>query len=514
MSPRKTLDSSNTFKKKDKSLLAYLAGKLPLIIILVIVVVAFVLVPLISGITPTRGGSLVFGSYGDEKIEYKSGTYFYNQVNMINNMYRDQLSQSEELFDFYRYYIWSSAYQQTVLFKAKKYDLTRSGFQFSDRGVSRLIVNSGYYHNEQGEFDEAAYANTTMAQRDEIKRTLLDSAYLDHYNKDRLGGIYRSQGQMDFLMEISPEERQFRYVTFTASQYPESKILDYAKEHSRLFTSYPLARITVDSKDKAQNVISQLKDGKSFSELANTNSTDMYATSGGDMGMVYRYALLDELGEEKSEAVLSLAKNAYSQEPIETDYGWYVYMMNGDRVEPDFADEAMISSVRNWMNWNESALLDEWIMDRADSFIASLDGKEGENDFVLEAVNNGYEAKTTDFFPLNWGASPLVGTGLNSSNDSIIQSATQSDDFFQEAFSLEEVGDMSSPVILENAVIVLELLEKRESESKPTENSSYSQLQQMQESLYGGIVTSSELYKDSFMDTYYQVFPPESSQES
>ena len=38
---------------------------------------------------------------------------------MMNNMYRDQISQSEDMFDFYRYYIWSSAYQQSVIYASQ-----------------------------------------------------------------------------------------------------------------------------------------------------------------------------------------------------------------------------------------------------------------------------------------------------------------------------------------------------------------------------------------------------------
>jgi hypothetical protein len=513
MSPKKTQDSSNAFKQNNKGNNSIIK-KLPLFLILVIVIVAFVLVPLISGFTPQTGGKLVFGTYGSEKIEYVSGSYFYNQVNMLNNMYRDQISESQELFDFYRYYIWSSAYQQAVQFAVKKYDLEQSGFRFSDRGISRLIVESGYYDNDQGVFDEALYASVTPAQRDEIKVSVMESAYLDQYNTDRLGGMFKSQQEIDFIIEASPVEKQFRYVSFSSSQYPENEVLAYGKSHSNLFTSYPLARITTATRKEAEDIIKELTSGdKTFSEAAISYSSDMYSTSGGVIGDVARYSLIDELGEEKSNAVFNLGEGNFSSEPIETDYGWYIYQVNGPAQEPDFTDANMISSIRNWMAWNEAATIDSWVMDSADSFIASLD-KNVTNSFTLEAVSQGLEVKSTEFFPLNWGSSPLIGTGLNSANDSIIQGASQSDDFFKQAFSLNNAGDISQPVILDNAVIVLELMGTRDSESKPNEYTCYSQLQQVHEGLYSSMVTDSDLYEDNFMETYYQVFPPESTEES
>ena len=513
MSPKKTNDSSNAFKHNKKETNS-IAGKLPLILILVLVVVAFVMAPLFTGVGNTSSNNLVFGTYGNKKIEYSQGNYFYSQVNLMNNMYRDQISQSEGLFDFYRYYIWSSAYQQSVAYAAKTYELDKSGYTLSDKGLSRLIVQSGYYNDDDGNFDETAYAETSVSQRDEIKKSILNSAYLNRYNSDRLGGQYKSQKEIDSLINTSPVEKQFRYVHFSSSQYPESEILAYGQNHKDLFTSYPVSRITLASKSDGDKAIKEIAAGtKTFAEAASAFSTDMYSTSGGAMGDVYRYSLIDELGEEKAEAVLSMGVGEYSAEPVETDYGWYIYTITGAAKDPNFSDDALISSIRSWMSWNEAGAIDTWVMGEAEAFASSVSSSDRE-DFILEAADKGYEVKTTDYFPLNWGSSPIVGAGLNSAQDSIIQGAALSDDFFTAAFSLENAGDVSSPVILDNGTIVLQLVDSRDSESLISDYTCQNYLQQTHEQLFSTIIMDSPLYKDDFANTYYKVFPPESTEES
>ncbi|MDC7222151.1 MAG: peptidylprolyl isomerase [Spirochaetales bacterium] len=478
------------------------------------VVVAFVVAPLFSGIGGNGNGRLVFGSYDNNNIEYTQGSYFYSQVNMLNNMYRDQISQSDQMMNFYRYYIWSSAYQQALLYTAKTWEMDESGYALSDKGISRLIIQSGYYNDENGVFDESAYASTTVAQREEIKKSVLSSAQLSRYNGDRLYGLHRSQAQLDSLINSSPVEKKFRYVVFTSDQFPDDQVLSYGESHSDLFTSYPLSRLTTSTEEEAKKALKELNEGtKTFAEAVAAYSTDMYSTAGGEMGEVYRYSLIDELGEEKTDAVLSLNTGEYSAEALETDYGWYIYSVTGEAISPDFSDETLLSAVKNWISWNDAALIDSWVLDEAEAFVAAVKDSpvSGLN---LQAAVKGYEIKTTDYFPLNWGGSPLMGATLGSSSDTFLQSASLSDDFFTTAFALENKEDISDPIILDSGIIVLELSDTRDSESRIDEYTCQNYLLQSQEEIYSTWINESELYEDHFSETYYKVFPPESTEES
>ena len=62
------------------------------------------------------------------------------------------------------------------------------------------------------------------------------------------------------------------------------------------------------------------------------------------------------------------------------------------------------------MAWNEAATIDTWVMDEAEAFISLSVDSSVENSFTLEAAKKGYEVKNTEYFPLNWGSSPVIGT--------------------------------------------------------------------------------------------------------
>ena len=106
---------------------------------------------------------------------------------------------------------------------------------------------------------------------------------------------------MESLINTSPVEKQFRYLVFSSSRNPESQVVSMPRAIPTFSPQYPLSRLTVATKDDAEKAIKEMAEGtKNFAEAASAYSTDMYSTAGGEMGDVYRYSLIDELGEEKN----------------------------------------------------------------------------------------------------------------------------------------------------------------------------------------------------------------------
>lgn len=97
-----------------------------------------------------------------------------------------------------------------------------------------------------------------------------------------------------------------------------------------------LKHILVDNKETAQSVIKALKNGTSFKELAQKKSKDGTAKEGGDLGFFRK----SELPKELADAAFVLTPGAYSQEPVKTDFGWHVLMVEEirDAVPPKFED--------------------------------------------------------------------------------------------------------------------------------------------------------------------------------
>ena len=99
--------------KKSKKSLAWWAG----VIILILISITFVLPATGIGAIFTED-SIVFGKYNGEKIEYKPGNYFGNQVSSIASQY--------ETLDMSNIYsVWYQAYQSTVLQRQFRYENCR-----------------------------------------------------------------------------------------------------------------------------------------------------------------------------------------------------------------------------------------------------------------------------------------------------------------------------------------------------------------------------------------------------
>jgi peptidyl-prolyl cis-trans isomerase C len=88
--------------------------------------------------------------------------------------------------------------------------------------------------------------------------------------------------------------------------------------------------ILVDSEAKAQNIISQLRGGARFEDLAKTygDPKDPVTQNGGDLGFFKRSDMLPEF----SAAAFSLSPGEFSTIPVRTKYGWHVIQVLDTRI--------------------------------------------------------------------------------------------------------------------------------------------------------------------------------------
>ncbi len=99
---------------------------------------------------------------------------------------------------------------------------------------------------------------------------------------------------------------------------------------------YKASHILVDSEDKAKEIIAELKKGGSFAELAKTKSSDSSAANGGDLGWFTSSMMVPPF----SEAVAKLEKGKYSEQPVQTPFGWHVILLEDVRdATPPSMDE-------------------------------------------------------------------------------------------------------------------------------------------------------------------------------
>lgn len=95
--------------------------------------------------------------------------------------------------------------------------------------------------------------------------------------------------------------------------------------------------ILVDSEDQAKQIISDLRAGASFEDLAKTKSKDPTgARSGGDLGFFTH----DQMVPEFADAAFALRAGETSTTPVKTQFGWHVIRVDEHRMTsvPSFDD--------------------------------------------------------------------------------------------------------------------------------------------------------------------------------
>ena len=92
-------------------------------------------------------------------------------------------------------------------------------------------------------------------------------------------------------------------------------------------SEYKARHILVDNEDQAKELIVELDKGADFSELAKEHSTGPSGKNGGELGWFSPKQMVAPF----SEAVAKLEKGTYTKEPVKTQFGWHVIMLDDVR---------------------------------------------------------------------------------------------------------------------------------------------------------------------------------------
>jgi peptidyl-prolyl cis-trans isomerase C len=90
---------------------------------------------------------------------------------------------------------------------------------------------------------------------------------------------------------------------------------------------YKASHILVDSEDKAKEIIAELQKGGQFAELAKTHSSDGSAANGGELGWFTPNMMVPPFAQ----AVTQMEKGKYSEQPVQTPFGWHVILLEDTR---------------------------------------------------------------------------------------------------------------------------------------------------------------------------------------
>ncbi|NMG41166.1 peptidylprolyl isomerase [Chelativorans sp. ZYF759] len=101
--------------------------------------------------------------------------------------------------------------------------------------------------------------------------------------------------------------------------------------------------IIVETEEEAAALIGELDEGGDFEELAREHSQDGAAQRGGDLG----YFSQGQMVPEFEEVVFDMEVDAYTSEPVQTQFGWHVIQLVDRRQQEAPAYEAVEQQLRS-----------------------------------------------------------------------------------------------------------------------------------------------------------------------
>ena len=487
-------------KKKEENQVEKKINRHPVLyifsaIILVIIIVTFVGAP-IAGNFGGSGSRMVFGEYDGKTIEYYPGNYLSNQKDSLAQNIEKNSNENTD-FQMQAYQVWRGAFERTIIHVALLKEVYDSGFIASQDKIDSAVVKYGPY-TVNGEFDTERYNSTSNMDKKLTRKYIEESVYKEQYINDFFYGKKISSKEKDFIKSMTADERSFNLVKLPFSDYPVSEIMKFASENKDLFRSLKLSKITVLSgKKDAEKVYKMVKDNPdSFSDTAKNHSKDSYSANGGDMGNVFFYSLKTELkNSDDAEKVFSLSNSSISS-LMETNNGW-VFFKSGSEVSENTDTE----EVKDYMLKYELGKVEDY-------FTAEADKLKNSSNLISAALDYNYEVIKTESFPINYGNNMFFKPVKIQDKDNTLSNLAYNDDFLLTGFSLEK-GEISDPVIINNAVLVMEVdqITKSDGSMDSLLDSYYPYVvQQINDNTLSSYYITSDKVVDNFNETFSKYF--------
>ncbi|MGH4037031.1 MAG: peptidylprolyl isomerase [Sphaerochaeta sp.] len=419
-------------KKKKKSV-GWIFG----MVILILIAVSFVAAPAIEAIV---GGSssneLVFGSYDGEDITYSQDSYFYDQYQLYGSQYQSDANTDSNMA---LYQIWSQAFNSTVIYTAITQMAEKVGFITTEDTLNQAIIDSGYYNDEDGNFDIEAYNKTSVDQKASIRKTITRQLPYQTVLND-VGSIITSSKEAKYVGDMADATRSFKYVTFDQSTYPKELTAQYAITNAQLFNTIDLSIISTADEEEANAALASINEGTSFEDVATDSSKDSYASTGGELGSIPYYAIKTNFKNVDESMDILNAKAGDVLGPYETENGWAIYRVNTAAQIADYTSEDTLTMVRNYIANYDSDIMDAYLNDEATKFAATVT-----DDFDAAATAANLTVNDVTSTSENIGNSQYMSTFSTSDTVGTLATAAADDDTMKLLFDTE-VGTTVEPI--------------------------------------------------------------------
>lgn len=425
------------------------------VVILIFAAITFVFIPAMSDGFAQK--ALVFGKYGNKKIEYKPGTEFSNAVSNYTEMFRNQ---GTELNDYSYFYIYNYAFNSAVQAIAYAESVKKSGYAPSAGAVSRAMLP--YFLDDNGNYSKEFYQSVPKEEINNLKVQLTNGLVWNRYSEDLLGsqkpvagnrlfGLKVSENELNFIGNMGARKRSFDMAVFKKSNYPDSEVKSFGQENSEKFVKYNLSLISVKELSQAKKLLRQLQNEEiAFADAINEYSDKAYTEADGFLSSSFGYQIKEISKDEKAyNEIVSLGQDQVSG-IIEINSGYGIFRSNLPPVQPDFNDSSMVDTVRTYISENEASKIEDFYIASAKEFASAASSKS----FSSACSDFNCDYVSVPSFCLNYDSSSMFD-GIPSHIPEL-SSAASNENFLQKAFALK-AGEVSEPVVLGDNILVLKL---------------------------------------------------------
>ncbi len=438
--------------------------------------------------------SNAWGYYNGKAIKIETNNVFYNTL-MSDSNFQTAYTSGDYSTLMQSYY---SAYQQQVLFNAITEDAEAAKIAAPQSLVNDLILSSGVYNDEDGNFSEETYKSTA-----ESSRILINSYYTSIYPYQVVLSDYYSvilsDAEKNFVSEMAEKTRSFEYFVVDYNAYPDDLAAEYGKANADLFKGLSLSMISNSDEEKVKQAYADLNSGLAWADEVTLYSTDAYASEGGVAGEIKLYALAATLADSADlDKIVALEMGSYS-EPIQTTSGWAIYKVDSKVVPADFTNEETLADVKSYINNNEPETITSYI----EAEIASI-AEQAQADFTATAEKYNAEVQSITSVSNNIGESQYL-LGIDSyDTEGYLATAAEDESISRELFTAEE-GYITGAISSDSKYILAKVTEVNE------EDSTMSSLINVYYNYYGSSQALNDkfyaiLLSDKFEDNFYTQF--------
>jgi hypothetical protein len=342
--------------------------------------------------------------------------------------------------------------------------------------------------------------------RERLRELLLRQRYVE----DLTRGRYNPKGEIEFYEEMIRSERRFEFISMAYNAYPTEELSRYGEANAADFRRIDLSRIRLTGSSEAAAQIHQLitSGTATFEDQARAHSQDGFAEQGGDVGFRYFFEIASDFDDrEKAEQIFALADGTVSQVLENRFENRIIYRADSIVIAPDFSDESTLEIVRAYLNQNERGLIEDYFLARADQFSVAA----SQSDFQTAANELDLTVHTTDWFPINYQNATSLRRVTATENPELLSNASAFEQFFLQGFALQRPGDVSVPIRLQNSVVVLRLLEERDSPPENLRNTAgdsmfkWFSLRAIDSDLKVRVFSNQQQFSDNFDEAFAQI---------